>query len=82
MVREHLRAFADLEIITADYERAAQLYNISRSKRVQGSNTDFLICTVTERNKMSVLTTDNDFRLFAQNIPINLHQPRSFLESH
>lgn len=75
-LKEHLSVFSDLELITSDYERAAEFFNINRRKGVQGSNTDFLICAVAERYDIPILTTDDDFKLFQQHIPITLYQPR------
>lgn len=40
-LRDYLRAFPDLELLTDDYELAAEFFNICRSNGVQGSNTDF-----------------------------------------
>jgi predicted nucleic acid-binding protein len=76
-LREHLRAFPDLEITISDYEKAAKFFNISCSKGIQGSNTDFLICAVAERQNMLVFTTDRDFMDFKKHIPIKLHTPRA-----
>jgi len=76
VLRDHLKVFRDIDILTEDYERAAAFYNICRAKGIQGSNTDFLICAVSERNGMPILTTDGDFDLYAQHLPITLHQPR------
>ncbi len=75
-LREALRAFPDLDAGTANYERAAELFNLCRRAGVQGSNTDFLICAVAERHRMPILTTDKDFPLFEKHIPIKLHEPR------
>jgi hypothetical protein len=50
--------------ITEDYERAVELFNLCLAKGVQGSNTDFLICAVAERNNCSFFITDKDFQLF------------------
>lgn len=72
-LRDTLRPFPDLEIITADYERAAEMFNLCRRQGLQGSNTDFLICAVAERLDLSILTTDQDFQLFQAYIPISLH---------
>ena len=80
VLRDHLKAFPDIDILTDDYERAAAFYNTCRAKGVQGSNTDFLICAVSERNGMPILTTDGDFDLYAQLLPIILHQPRRSVE--
>jgi predicted nucleic acid-binding protein len=73
-LRDMLRPFTDLEIITGDYERAAEMLNICRSQGIQGSNTDFLICAVAERLGLSILTTDRDFQLFQAHITVNLYQ--------
>lgn len=76
MLRDTLRAFPDLEIITADFERAAEMFNLCRREGVQGSNTDFLICAVAERLDFPILTTDKDFTHFQAHIPIKLHTLR------
>lgn len=76
-LREHLRYFPDLELSSGDYERAAEFYNLNRKKGIQGSNTDFLICAVSERHNIPILTTDNDFILFRKHINIKLHTPRT-----
>ena len=75
-LREALRSFPDLELGTEDYERAGELFNRCRRAGVQGSNTDFLICAVAERDRMPILTTDKDFLLFAQHISLQLHTAR------
>ena len=76
-LRNHLRAFPDLEIITRDYESAADFFNLCREKGIQGSNTDFLICSVAARYKIPIFTTDEDFSLFQPHLPITLHIPRT-----
>lgn len=73
-LREHLESFPDLPILTEDYVTAAQFFNHCRSKGIQGSNTDFLICAVAVRNKFSIYTTDKDFELFSKYIQIILHK--------
>lgn len=75
-LREHLRTFPDLAIDEIDYENAASMFNLCRAKGVQGSNTDFLICSVATRRKYSIFTTDADFRHFSQHLPLMLHEPR------
>lgn len=71
-LRDYLRAFPDLELTLEDYELAAEFFNICRSKGIQGSNTDFLICAVAHYRSYSILTTDNDFQGFQAHIPITL----------
>ena len=74
-LKRHLDSFADLPILTEDYVEAARYFNLCRSKGIQGSNTDFLICSVSIRNELPIYTTDKDFTLFAKHIPICLHKP-------
>nr|MDP9176778.1 PIN domain-containing protein [Gemmatimonadota bacterium] len=60
VLRDHLRAFPDLKLATADFEEAAHFFNRCRSKGIQGSNTDFLICAVASRLDLAIFTTDDD----------------------
>lgn len=76
-LREHLRAFPDVEVTSHDYEEAAALFNRCREKGIQGSNTDFLICAVAARHEFSIFTTDDDFKHFARVLPITLHHARA-----
>ena len=75
-LRHHLRAFPDFELTAEDYETAAEFFNLCRGKGVQGSNTDFLICSVAARYHLPIFTTDGDFSLFQTHLPITLHCPR------
>jgi len=76
MLKLHLEAFADIELETKDYELAAEYFNAARKKGIQGSNTDFLICAISSRRKMPILTTDKDFANFQSIFHVNLHVPR------
>jgi len=71
-LRAALRAYPDIELDTDDFERAATLCNACRKHRVQGSSTDLLICAVSIRWKLSILTIDRDFSRFAEILPIRL----------
>lgn len=71
-LRDYLRAFPDLELTSEDYELAAEFFNTCRSKGVQGSNTDFLLCAVAHRRGYSIFTTDKDFENFQLYIPVVL----------
>lgn len=75
-VKDRLEAFDDLTINTNDYERAAELFNICRNRGVQGSHVDFLICAVAERHNASIFTTDDDFKQYADCIPVTLYNQR------
>jgi len=72
LLTEHLTAFPDYQIITKDYEIAAEYFNICRAKGVQGSNTDFLICAAAVNNNFSIYTSDKDFTLFKKYLPVKL----------
>lgn len=76
-VRERLLAFDDFGIDTGDYEEAARMFNTCRSKGVQGSHTDFLICAISVRHSAPVFTTDRDFENYAPHIGLELHTPRA-----
>ncbi len=75
-LRDDLRIFPDLDVTRSDYERAADLFNVLRAKGIQGSNTDFLICALSEHHKIPILTTDADFKLFQKHMHVALHMPR------
>ena len=73
-LQKHLESFPDLPVLNEDYVTAAKYFNRCRSKGIQGSNTDFLICAIANRNKLSIFTTDKDFELFSKHIHIVLHK--------
>lgn len=76
-LRLYLSAFPDMLLETADFEKAAELFNTCRRNGVQGSNTDFLICSVALRRDLEVFTSDDDFLGFRKHLPIKLYSPRS-----
>lgn len=71
-VREQLRSFPDREVKIDEYELAAEFFNTCRSKGIQGSSTDFLICACGVSWGLPILTKDKDFSLYAQHLPIKL----------
>lgn len=78
-LKEKLSSFEDLDILRADYQRAASFFNTCRRKGVQGSHIDFLICAVAYRCQVPIFTTDKDFELYSRHIDIALHHPRRSL---
>ena len=70
----HLSAFPDLPVAAEDYVMAARFFNLCRGKGIQGSNTDFLICAVAVRHRLTIFTADKDFALYAKHLPIVLHR--------
>jgi len=77
LLKNHIEAFTDLKFESEDYELAAEYFNTARDKGIQGSNTDFLICSISTRRDMPIFTTDNDFIHYQSVLPINLHKPRT-----
>ncbi|HRQ54492.1 MAG TPA: PIN domain-containing protein [Ignavibacteriaceae bacterium] len=71
-LKNTLSSFDDHLIITKDYELAAEYFNTCRIKGVQGSNTDYLICAISYRNRFPIFTNDNDFEIFSKYIPVTL----------
>jgi len=63
--------FADDE----DHTTAARFFNTCRSKGIQGSPIDFLICAMAVKRKFRIYTTDPDFELYEPIIPIELYRP-------
>ncbi len=74
VVKDRLRAFPDLEINTGDYEEAAAYFDRCRSKGIQGSFTDFVICAVAIRHDLEVFTDDKDFLGYKTVLPIRLYR--------
>jgi len=75
-LKKILAAFPDFGLTSEDFELAAEYFNLLRSKGIQGSNTDFLICAASTRYDLPIFTTDKDFLLFNEHIPITIHAPR------
>lgn len=76
-LRSYLSPFPDLPLETADFERAAVFFNVCRRNGVQGSNTDFLICSVAHSHGLEIFTSDNDFLEFREHLPIKIYSPRT-----
>ena len=72
-VRNALRHFPDVTLSSEDFETAAEYFNLCRSKGVQGSLTDFLICAVAVRRHLEIFTTDGDFQHYRKHLPIALY---------
>lgn len=72
-LKENLSGFTDLQLNESDYILAAQYNNLCRSKGIQGSNTDLLICAASVNHNLGIFTTDQDFQHFSKHLPISLH---------
>jgi len=58
----------------ADHTTAAKFYNACRSKGIQGSPIDFLICSMAVRREFPILTADPDFEIYEPILPIELYR--------
>jgi predicted nucleic acid-binding protein len=61
-LRGALGAFPDEPIATGQYEEAARLYNLCRSRGVECGSVDMLLCAVAAQRRWSVLTTDTGLK--------------------
>ena len=73
-LRQKLQYFPNERILDSDYEAAAEYSNFCRSKGVQGSHTDFLICAVAIRAKFKIYSTDKEFKYYAKHLPVTLFE--------
>lgn len=71
-LRQRLKYFPNEPISDSDYESAAEYFNVCRSKGVQGSHIDFLICAVAVRANFTIFTTDQDFSHYSKHLPLKL----------
>ncbi len=72
-LNEKLKHFENTSIIDDDYIQAAKFANICRKKGIQGSHTDFIICSVAHRVQAQIFTTDNDFGYYEKHVPVLLY---------
>lgn len=62
--------FPNEPIADSDYEVAAEYSNLCRTKGMQGSHIDFLICAVSVSLGMSIYTDDKEFLHYPEFLPI------------
>jgi predicted nucleic acid-binding protein len=75
-LKEKLEAFPDRSLDSEVFVTAAQFLNLCRSKGIQGSNNDFIICACSMLWKMPILSKDPDFIGYRKILPIELAKPR------
>ena len=73
----NLEAFPDRQLDAEVFVTAARFYNLCRSKGVQGSNNDFIICACSVLWKMPILSKDRDFTRYKRLLPIEIAAPRN-----
>ncbi|MEX0323631.1 MAG: PIN domain-containing protein [Puniceicoccaceae bacterium] len=75
-IEKSLGSFPDKRIGADIFVMAAKFFNLCRSKGIQGSNTDFLLCACSVAWGFPILTKDKDFQLFRKHIEFELLDPR------
>jgi predicted nucleic acid-binding protein len=71
---DSLSPFEDISLTSRHFIQAAEFSNRCRKKGVQGSTTDFLICSVAFLEGLEVFTSDSDFIRYKRMLPINLFE--------
>jgi predicted nucleic acid-binding protein len=61
-LRTALEAFPDEPLTTANYEEAARLFNLCRSRGVECGSTDILTCSVAIHMQWTILTYDQGLK--------------------
>ena len=61
-IQNILNDFSYIEITKEDYIHAAELRNKCKQKGITAGSLDFLIASVAIRNKLTLVTYDNDFK--------------------
>jgi predicted nucleic acid-binding protein len=71
-VHDALRAFDEPQLQMQDYEEAARINNMCRSRGIAGSAIDFLICAVVHLRGWEIFTTDRDFARYNKVLALKL----------
>jgi predicted nucleic acid-binding protein len=72
-LRDKLSFFEDLPLISDYFVKAAEFCNICRKKGIQGSTTDFLLCAISNLQKLQIYTDGKDFINYKKYLPIHLY---------
>jgi len=73
-LRKRLSYFPNEPILDEDYVVAAQYHNLCRRNGIQGSHTDFLICSCAFRLHATIYTRDRDFQHYRRVLPLSLYR--------
>ena len=79
LLKSELSSFEDLSLARRHFETAAEFYNQCRKHGIQGSHTDFLICSVASHENLAVFTIDRDFVAYSKWLPMALHPLQKIL---
>ena len=73
-LRDHLSPFEDVPLTSQHFIKAAEFSNSCLKKGIQGSATDFLICSVAYLENLQIFTNDLDFNNYKKHLPIELFE--------
>ena len=73
-LRDHLSPFEDVPLASQHFIKAAEFNNSCLKKGIQGSTTDFLICSVAYLENLQIFTNDLDFNNYKKHLPIELFE--------
>jgi predicted nucleic acid-binding protein len=73
-LRDHLSPFEDVPLTSQHFIKAAEFNNSCLKKGIQGSTTDFLICSVAYLENLQIFTNDLDFNNYKKHLPIELFE--------
>jgi hypothetical protein len=76
MLRQTLSDFPYLGIDAADYDRAAEFFNVCRARGISGGPIDMLISAVACRHDVPLFAADADYARCARHLPFKLHRAR------
>lgn len=76
-IRHVLDAFVDRRLDTEVFVLAARFFNLCRSKGIQGSGADFIICACSALWKIPILSKDKGFHHYRKWLPIGILEPRT-----
>ena len=76
-LKDRLTAFPDRKLDSGIFVTAAQFLNLCRSKGIQGSNNDFIVCAGSVHWKYPILSKDKDYLNYRKSLPIEILRPRS-----
>src|SRR3989338_2312222 len=71
-LKDILSSFEDIVLKKEHLKKAAEFSNICRSRGIQGSTTDFLICAAASLENLIIFTTDNDFENYRKHLSLNI----------
>jgi predicted nucleic acid-binding protein len=73
-LRIRFDGFNNYGVQLPDYDLAAEYFNVCQNHGIQGSQVDYLLCAIANRNRWEIFTEDNDFLNYAKYLPIKLYK--------